>query len=262
MKLNKPIITICIIILLIVNLIFFSFLSIGKKIGEKDFLNEIVLKFNLKTYILNNESISKSIEEYKYPKEVYNYLDNLKINNLKNKFINNLFEKKDRLIDKSDVEEILKNSVYEYEYNHSSDIYSYVENDIKEVSNHLEERFNSEFVDHYFSIKYFSEGIIYYVSILLTVALILLIIYFEKKNGLLITSIILLIYSFTLFYVNDNYLEFGLNNVFKYFDKIDFKLDNIYIICFILGFVLLLIYMCAFFKKVTREIRIKSYNRR
>ena len=50
MKLNKPIITICIIILLVVDLIFFYYLSFGRKIKEEKIVNENLEKFDYKEY--------------------------------------------------------------------------------------------------------------------------------------------------------------------------------------------------------------------
>ena len=262
MKLNKPIITICIIILLVVDLIFFSFLSFGKTIKDEKIIDEVVQSFDFKSYLLDDEVISKSIDNYNYPKEVFDYLDDLKINIIKKKFVNNLIKREDYLVLKQDIKELMTNSVYEYEVRNQKDILSYVSNDIDNFSSRIEEYFDTNFVNEYYSVYNISSGIIYYISLSFIIISIALIIILEKRNGFLISSIILIVYSFFIYYVNKNPFEVGLRSLFKYFDNVSFHLDNLYIICFILGFVLLLIYIVKFLRKVARDIRISSYNRR
>ena len=258
MKLNKPIITICIIILLVVNLIFFSFLSIGKNITNKKNLEELLQEFNFKEYVLNNETISNSISNYKYPKEVFNYMDEIKIKSIKNTFINNLYNRNEELINKNDIKELLSNSVYEYEYKNKKDIYEYVIDDINSFSTNLHDRFSKSFVDDYYT----AGGIVnvlYYISIALSIIFISIIIFIEKKNGLLASSIILILYSFFLFYMDRNLVNKGFMSLSKYFNKINLNLNTSYIICFILGFVLLLIYIVKRLKEFLRDLRIRSY---
>jgi len=262
MKLNKPLITICLIIILAVNLIFFSFLSIGKKSGDKEYVTKIANSFNFKKYLLNNEIISTSINSYKYPKEVFDYLDNTKIKELKDKIINNLFDEKNIIIDKSDFIFILSDSVYKYEYNKMNDIFLYVEDDINEFSASLENKINKELSKDYYNIKDFSCGFIYTLSILASIVIFTLIIMFEKKQGILISSIVLFVYSFFVFYINKYFISFGFKNLLKYFKNINLELDNLYIITFILSVILFIIYMIFVIKKVMRNIRISSYNRR
>lgn len=262
MKLNKSLKTITIIILLIINLIFFSFLIIGKKLGDKKFINEIVQEFNFKEYLNNNEIIKRSINNYKYPKEVFNELDNLRITNIKLKVVNNLFEKKEYLINKEDIIDLLNDSVYEYEKKYSIDIYDYVKKDIEDFSYMLENKLNDEFINNYYSVLDFSKGIIYYISIILTITFIVFIILLEKRNGFLITSIILILYSFFSYYVSNYFLDFVFKNKLNYFNSIHLEISDESIICFISGFVLLLIYIIKSVKKLARNIRVNSYNRR
>ena len=262
MKLNKPIITICIIILLVVDLIFFSFLSIGKNLKDKEFINDISQSFNFKEFLLDDETISNSINNYNYPKEVFDYLDEFQINKIKKKFTSRLLNKENSLLLKQEIKEVLSNSVYEYEYRSQSDVYSYVIKDIEDFSERMEANFNIDFVNEYYGVYNISNGIIYYIALGFFIVSIVLIISFEKRNGFLISSIILIIYSFLIYYINKNALEIGFRSLFKYFDNISFHLDNLYIICFIIGFVLLLIYIVKLSKKCAREIRISSYNRR
>ncbi len=260
MKLNKPIITICIIILLVVDLIFFSFLSFGKKLKDEKVINEIVESFNFKEYLLDDELISNSINNYNYPKEVFNYLDDLQINRVKKKYVDRLLKKDNFLIQKQDIFDILSNSVYEYEFRNKSDIYNYVESDIDNFSTRMEDSFDIDFINEYYGIYNVSNGMLYLISLSLIIIGIIFIIIIEKKNGFLVSSIILIIYSFLIYYINKNALEVGFGSLFKYFNKISFHLDSLYIICFIFSFVLLLIYIVKSLRRAAREIRLKSYN--
>lgn len=259
MKLNKPIITICIIILLVVNLIFFSFLSIGKEIGKKEVVKDIVEKFDFKEYLLNYELIQNDINNYKYPKEVFDYLDENKIKEVKNKFVDNLFEKRDNLIDDSDIKSIINSSISEYENKTSSDISKLLEKSVNSFSLQLTNDFDSDFIDSYNLVRNISNGVLYYISIIISIVSIALLIIFEKYNGILISSVTFMCYAFFVYYIGQNIFSKSFNQLFKYFDNISLSMNNLHIICFILGFVLLLIYMIDKLKTFLRDVRIKSY---
>ena len=262
MKLNKPVISISIIVIIIVDLIFFSFLCIGKKIENKEYVEELIYKFDIKKYVLDNDNIKHSIDNYKYSEDVFNYLDDFKVKLIKRNFVNNLFDEKEVLIDKKDVSDVLKNSVYEYEYYNKVDIYNYVSSDIDAFTNYFVSKFDKDFAKDFNDFKNFTSGIIYYIPLILAIALFTLLIVFEKKNGILISALALLVYSFFLYYFNKHFLEIGFSRVFKYFNNVDLQLDNMYVICFIISFVLLLIYIVFYLKRAARNIRVNSYYRR
>lgn len=261
MKLNKPVITICLIILLAINLLFFSFLSIGNKLEEKEFVNSIINSFDFKDYLLKEDNISTSINNYRYPQEVFDYLDDIKIKEIKDKIINDLFDNKEMIIEKGDIKELLVDSVYEFQNNRNVDIFNYVSSDIESFSLTFSNKINGEFVKSFYDIRNFSSWF-YSITLLLTVIMIGLIIYFEKQKGLLISSIILMTYSFFAFYFNKYFLKFVFKNQSNYLKNVKLDLDSLYIISFIIGFIILIIYLIKVFKKVARDIRISSYNRR
>ena len=261
MKLNKPIITICLIILLVINLIFFCFLSIGQNFNNKEYINEIVEDFDFKNYLLNNYYFKESFDNYKYPKEIFNYLDDLKIKELKEKFVNNLFEKKEVLIEKEELLNILSNSVREFEINRNTDIFDYVLEDLNSFVDNVDKKINNDLFDGYSYVIRISSTF-YSLSIVISILLIGLIIFLEKEKGIVISSIVLLVYSFFVFYFNKYFLNFGLKDKLKYFKKAGLNLDGLYFICFIIGFILLLIYIVKVLRRLARNIRINSYNRR
>ena len=248
MKLNKKLVRWILIILLIFNLFFFSFLLISKKITTKSFIKECTINFDFKEYLLNDDVISNGIRNYNYPKEVFDYIDNNQILNIKNKYIDNL------TIDKDLVKEVLINSFYEYESRTNYEIKDNLDNDIELFSNNFSYKFNN------FSniINFLSKvsNSLYSISLFCLLLILMILIIIEKKN-LLNISIFMLCYSFILYYLSYNF--FKITNSFKYIKNININLEKEYIICFIFSFVLLLIYVIYYLKKFLRDQRIKGY---
>lgn len=264
MKLNKPIITITIIILLVFNLIFFSFAQISKNILNEKFLTQLVDKFDLKKSVLNDQNIKNNINNYKYPQEVFNYIDYSSIDIVKKKIVNNILTKDKEFISEKDISYILNNSVYQYENYTFEDTFDYVKDDINKFSLNFSNAFKNDIVNILNFIKFLSNSMLYELSIIISLIFLTLIIFFEKRNGYLISSIICFIYALILYYLDSYFIKnmlLGPNN-YLYFSNIDnltISLDNIYIICLILSFVLLLIYIVKSIKKIMRDIRISSY---
>lgn len=261
MKLNKPIITIVIIIILVINLIFFSFTLISKTLVKKDNLLTIVEHFNTKKYLLNNKTIKDSIDNYKYPKEVFNYIDNINLNKIKNDIVNNIYNDNDILIDSKDISYLLKNSVYEYESITNEIASNYVFDDIDYFAIDSSNYINNIILQQFRTYIFFSNNIFTYMSIILSIFLFSIIIIIEKRNGYLISSITLLTTTIVLYYLDNNIYTI-IPNIKKYIDKVEntnIVLDNKYMICFILGFVLLLIYIISFIKKQMREYRLNRW---
>lgn len=264
MKLDKPIISILIVIVLVLDLIFFSFTQICKNIEKKEQIESLVDKFDIQKYIVENERIKESINNYKYPKEIFNYLDESNIKIIKKKFVTNLLEEKNELLLEEDVTYLIKNSIYEYENRTHEDALVFSEEDITFLSKELVTD-SSEIVNVFNFFKVFTNSFIVLISFSLAVLLFVTLIILEKRNGLLLTSIILFGYTCFLFYLDSYFIRRVIlnNQSLKYFnnvEKMTCGLDIFYIICFILSFVLLLIYIIKYIRKAIREIRLNSYN--
>lgn len=266
MKLNKPMITTLLIVLLGVNLIFFSFINIGKTITKEKFINTIVEKFNFKSFLLDNDNIKNSLDSYKYPKEVFDYIDENNIKILKNNFTTNLLSNNTELISKDNIIYIINNSIYEYENRSYDDVQSYVNNDVLSFSNEFSNILNDDIVNTFQLFQFLSKNIFFYISILISLILISFLIVIEKKNGILLSSIISFVFCSIIYYLDSYFVKnifIGKNNL-KYFsslDEISMSFEKIYIVCFILSFVLLLVYIVSFIKKTMRDIRISSYEK-
>ena len=258
MKLNKPIITIIVIILLVLDLIFFSFTLICRTIVKKDNIEKMVDNFDLKAYVLSNDRIKESIDNYKYPKEVFDYIDQFNLLNIKRAFLKSLYNGEEILIDKENISYLLKSSVYEYENITHEYSYEYVVNDIEYFSSDISYYFNNDFINVYNLFNVLSSETLSYILLLVSMILSLILIIVEKNTGFLICSIIFLITSFVLFYLDIN-LYTVIPFMDKYIDNLKITLDNRYLICFIFGFVLLLIYIVYFIKKQMREFRLRNW---
>lgn len=254
MRLRNPIITILLITVLVLNLIFFSFVLISKTVVNKEYLKDIIKDFDIKIYILNNENIENSINNYKYPKEVFNYLDE---DTFKNKLIDKLYDNDSYDIEKEMLYMINK-SVNEYDSINMTDSSTYINSDIKLLAKEFSNFINENIVNLFNLMKDISNSLLYIISIILSIVLCGIIIYIEGRKGIIINSIILFFYSLFCYYINNHFYSiivssFGNNKNLLYLKKCNFSLDSVYIICFILSFVLLLIYMIHYIKKWFRN---------
>ncbi len=262
MKLNKPIFTIILIILLVIDLIFFSIVIIGKIVLDKDNVKDIAYSFKYKEYLKDNEIIKESINNYNYSFEIFNYIDDNEVRRVEDKTIDNLYSNK-KFIEYEDVLLIFNNAIDKYEKDNLIDVHKYIDDDINKIAKELSNT-DEEFVLIFDSVNRFVNGKFIYLLLVIAIISITLIIVFEHINGCLINSIVLILYSIFLYYSKYNaysMIRFD-SDTSKYFVDFSSKtvnLDNIYVISFLLGFVFLLIYVVKLIRRVVRDIRLNSY---
>lgn len=261
MKLQRPLITIILIVLLGVNLIFFSLTSIGKAMSKDEMIQNIVEKYDIKETILNEENVKEAIKEFKYSSSLFDYINNEQENKIKDDIILNIENNNDVLLDEEKLTSLLKRSVFSYEIKNSVDIMGAVNDDIEFYSYKVSQYFNNDFLNTINFFKFFSNSFFSTLSFLLLIILIICVIIFERRIGLLISGIIAFFYSFFIYFLDNNFFKYDfISNVyFKDLFFLKLSLDNIYIVCFILSFVLLLVYIVKYIKKVLRDMRINSY---
>ena len=264
MRLKRPIITISFIVILVICLIFFSFVLISNNYVKNNRIKEIIYNFNIKDYILNDSKILKSIKNYNYPKEVYNYIDNNEVYILKEKIYSRFNHHDKKLLNQKEVILILNNSIYEYENINLSDSIKMVNEDIEYINNKIIEFTNNRLNDYHTFFSILGKDILFYVFIIIIILIAILIIIIEGMNGVLICSISFFTFSLYIYYLNINFYRFFQsileNDYFINFLKRIFLLkEDVYIICFILSFVLLLIYIVNYFKKIRKKIKFHSF---
>ena len=265
MNLRKPFITTILIVLLVIDFIFLSFFVSIKNISNKEYLSSVSKNFDIISYIKDRKYIIKSTENLEYPIDVYNYINIYNFHQLVDESIDNLLAGKKLIIDSTKLTNILTKSVSLYDLNNKSDSFSFVKDDIFRFSVEVSYRINNDGVVQIFKVALFLvNSFIYYIPFIIAIILSGLIIIYEKKEGILINGIIYIIYSFFLYYMNTHFISWMLKSgsFYSYFRNMsDFtlRLDNLYIICFIFSFVLLLIYSVLYLKRVIRNIRLSSY---
>ncbi len=265
MNLKKPFITTLFIVLLVIDFLFLSFLVSIKNISSKEYLNEKIKDFDIKRYVKDRDYIIESANNFRYPIEVFDYIDVNKFQEIGYEAVDNLIDRKKIVLDSEKLSGLLYDSVSVYDEENNADSYVHVKKDIQRFATEIAYKINNDSVVSLLKATLIIvNSVFYFIPYLIAIALTALIIYFEKKKGLLITGIAYVIYSFYLYYFNNYfirrlYVEGNFYSYFKGFKKYTFNLDNLYIICFLVGFVLLLIWTVFYIIKVVRKIKVNSY---
>lgn len=264
MKLISSFKTAITILVLSIILLLISFLVAFKNITNKDFLKEKKKDFDIVNYVKNRQYIKSN---NKYPKEVFDYIDMSEYNEVIDKMIDNLHNDSKILLDKESVSDMLFNAVREYDLNNDTDSIAYVKDDINRFSSELSYKLNNNIIVGVVkTIVTLVNSVLYYFLFVAVFLLMFCIIYFEKRNGYIINAIIMLLYSIYLYYFNymiiqNTVVEGNIYSYIKDVNKITLGLENFYIICFISSFILLLIYIIKYIRKIIRDAHIKSYTR-
>ncbi len=264
MKFNKPVLTTILIIILLLDFFLFSITIVTKKTLNKDNALEIVHSFDYKAYLMDDENIKQSIDNYSYSKEIFDYIKKDDVISLEDKLVDNLYSYDEEIIRKKDILLIMNDAVDRYESEKTLDIHNYIDNDIDKVSSDIVSLFNENTVMSFNFINKIVSSAIIYVFVFIATVLTVLIMIFEKRKGYLINGILYLIYSvfvyyiskviFTSGFINDNIIRY-----FKYFSTNKINLDMIYIVCFVFGFILILIYFIGYLKRTFRDMRLGQY---
>ena len=264
MRLKKPVITITLIIILVICLIFFSFVLISNNYIRNEKIKEVIFNFNIKDYILKDSKILESINNYNYPKEVYNYIDNNEVYILKKKIYSRFNSNEKELLKQKEIVLILNNSVFEYENINFSDSIEMVKEDIEYINNKIMDFTNNKLNNYHTFFSIIGKDVLFIGFIFITIFIAIMIIITERMNGIFICSVIFFSFSLYLYYLNINFYIFfqsiSNNNYFiDYFKRIFLLKEDVYIVCFILSFVLLLIYMINYLKKIYKKMRLHFF---
>ena len=265
MNLRKPIKTTVFIVLLALDLIIFSFFLASKNVLNKEYLSSKVKDFSFISYVKERDYINTEVRAFKYPIEVFDYIDMDEFYKVMDGSIDKLLESKTPLLDGNEIVRILEDSVNKYDQEHDSDSLRFAKDDINRVSTEFAYKLNNDGLVCIVKIMVFcSSGIIFYIPILIAILLSVYICLDEKREGFLINGIVYIVYSLYLYLLNIRFINGLVRNgsIYTYFDgfkSYTFKLEPALIICFILGFVLLLIYIGMYIKKLIRDVRLHSY---
>ena len=265
MDLKKPIGTTFTVIILSIVLMILTFFATFRYLTNKDFLKARAKDFDIVEFVKNRGYVVEHSDSYKYPVEVFNYINIYDFNTLMDQSIDNLFDNKDTILDVNKLTDLLTKSVNLYDMNNNTDSLAFVKEDISRFSSEIAYKINNgvavSLIKTFIS---FMHSFVYYIPFLIAIALFGLIFWNEKKNGLLINAAILFFYSFVIYRLDYQMLPMlaSKDSFYSYIvglNKMTLGLDRIYIVCFILSFILLLIYIVMRLDKTIKNIRKKPY---
>ena len=265
MNLRKPFKTTIVMILLGIDLLILSLFVSAKNTTSKDFLKSTVRDFNIVEYVKDKSFVLEHSKGYKYPLEVFNYINVYDFNSLMDKAIDNLYDQKKPIISNTEISNLLSKSVSVYDVNNRTDSMKFVKDDINRLSTEISYDLNGNvlmsIVRIILSLLY---SVIYYIPFVLVILFFILIVIFEKRNGFLICGVTSFVYSFYLYFINTRLVKSvaargGFFSYIENIDKMTLKLDLLYILFFIVSFIFLFTFIIMYLRKMVRDIRLKSY---
>ena len=253
-------------VLLIVFISAFLLLGIvslfTNRLLTKDNVKDILVNQDLPERLKSDNELNKVIEERKIPIESISNIDDDSIVSYLDEGLDRLYSNERPLVKSDEINTIIKKSINKYGKEKSVDIYSNIEEDIKEVSKKIYKNVNvSESIDTFNIVN--SSSNVYLVFFLVTIILLIIMILKNKKESTLYIGCIfagipiisyLIIKRVSVMILK----EIDFININKFLEE---RISNIAInICskiFIIGIVLLIIYAVFMTKKILREFRIK-----
>lgn len=266
MKIKHSFITPLIIFLLIITMLLYIVLNIGRFVLNKEFIENVSKNIDLKENIQNNPELNNYLEEKKIPKEVLNNIDKKETKKLMQKIIDGLYSNKSSIISYSDMSLIIKKSILIYEKENLEDIYSNIENDIDEFSIAFANSINNkDFLNSFRMAHSIVNGMAYYILLALLIMLISIIIILEKETSTLILGAILVLLSIAVYKIEDALLLKNEIEIVKLIGKDNFTkiveyIKTIYLTPFAIGIILLIIAIAIIIKLGANKLKVIKYD--
>jgi hypothetical protein len=263
MELNRPYVTKLITISTVILLFIGVILLFTNRLLDKDNVKNILTSQNNLSYIKNNNDINSMLNDKKIPIEV---LDNIKeedVDKIVANGINRLYLRENSLIGSYDIQLIVRKSIIKYEKEHSLDIYTNIDSDLKRVSKNIASEINTS--DDIKSFTFINDLSCFSpIFIILGIAAMIFIIIIEKANGLLVDGAIFSGLSIIIYYLVTTTIYEILGRI-KYIDiknkvLIDSVGTTISAICgvmLVIGLIMLAIFAFKFSRKLFRDFRLK-----
>lgn len=269
MNLKRPFVSFAIVFFLFVLFVCFTILIVGTHVFNRENLKYLANEIDIVSYLKNNSNLKTVLEEKRIPDDIFNNIDMISKEKIVNEAIDNIFEHKDKFVDANSILFLIRDSIKIYELRHTVDVYVYIEEDIINFSQKLENNINSmEFIKSFGILSSLFKEFNIYIIMVVSLFLFFLLFKFEKKKAFLVSGLFLVGYSILLYYIHANLLFKGivpdivyLSSAFGFLlSGILEKLEKIYIFTFVIGLLFLIIFVCLYMKKIARNIRIYSYD--
>ena len=209
MELNSPFKSrIYIIMIVILFLIGIISLFINVLLSKNNVINSI----NLKEVIINNKELNECLKNRDISKEALEYIDDNVIEKMSIAIIDKLYKGEENLVDKEDILDVIRRSIYKYEGKISDDVYLDVKEDVGIISNIISESINSrENIDRYNTIR--STVFMLMFSLAFAISFSILLLMSEKKGFLVYEGTIFIAVSFIILYLRKPLVNILYNNL-------------------------------------------------
>lgn len=268
MQLKRPTISTLIMIFLFLFSFFLLLWISTKQIISKENIEAFLIKIDIERYIKENKQINKVLEDNKIPKEVLDYIDENKINQFIKESLNNLYEE-NYIIKSSFIETLIEESIETYENKYTVDIYSHIKQEIIEITDEIANTINNEkYITIFNQISHIINGPYLYIIGGILLILIFSLFLLESKMAILLTGTMMTSLSIIMFYAIRKIITFTIESTLLSYDiknwLIEYvisKITPIYSITFVIGSILLLIYLIIYVHRFVVKTRIKYYEK-
>ena len=242
-----PNINLFFIFLLVINIIFGILFSYLNLIINGDGITYAFKHLDIPLYLENNKEINSILENKKLPIEIFNYVDKEEYE----KQVDLFFENKE--ISLENIKDLLDNSVKEYDKVHLLDVHANIQEDIEEIAKIIYTNINDKNIIN----KLNTYSLLGRVGIIFNIiSIIISLVFIIKYKNLLYTGL-----SYTLITIGVYLsLKNEIISITNIFDKnavtyLNNRLANICSIYFIIGIIILVIYLIMNVRKIYRKMK-------
>ena len=256
---NKPTFLITITVIFVSLTIISLFINI---LLNKDNVEKVLINQNLSSLFIKDKELNKNLDDKKIYKEAITNINEVVLRDYLITGVDRLYNGKTVLITEDEVNTIIKNSINKYEKNKDVEVYNYIKDDLKTTSKIISKGISNGEAINTFNVVRNSSNI-YILFMVISISLIIYLFTKSKKDAFLYNGLILVGSSLLNYYIINKLLI----NIIKSIDFIEinkYLLDRvkqislgICSIIFIIGLVLLVIYLIKYSKKLLRDFRIK-----
>lgn len=256
---NKPTFLITITVIFISLTIISLFINI---LCNKNNIENILINQNLSSLFIKDKELNKVLDDKKIPKEAITYINEEVLHDYLIIGIDRLYNGEMLLISENEVNTIIKNSINKYEKNKNIEVYSYINDDLKTTSKIISKGISNEDAINTFNIVKNSSNI-YIVFMIISIICIVYLFIKSKREAFLYNGLIFMGASILNYYIINKLLINLIKNIS--FIEINKHLLGrvkqislgVCSIIFVVGVILLVIYLVKYSQKLLRDFRIK-----
>jgi hypothetical protein len=262
MKLDKPNTDKIIIIMSSMFLVFGMVLLFTNRFLTRENVKKVLKNENILELVRDNKDINLVLTNNRIPKTVLNNITKKDINNIVDKAVDRMYVNK-KILEKEDIEILLRNAINKYERKNRIDIYSNISVEISKVAGKISDDVNSSSsLEYFYTMKEMSYFYILFIVFALAGLIILSLV--EKYNGITIDGLIISLSTIVTYYIVNSgiydiieQLEFISNNNKVLKECVNSTLSTLCGIVFIIGVIILIFSSTKLMDKGLRDFRMR-----